>query len=167
MLIINISFFADLNSMKVEIIIKIYKLKLIKITVDLLLNRFKVNNGKYRRLKFILKQEEKYLISQIKQNVLNKLYYDSVFADIIINLLNPAITANTVGIINQIFEFMKYYLFIKNNDMNICLNCRTDFKKCINKIKLEITVLFTIFDMIYAIILSFYKRGKYVKENRQ
>ena len=167
MLIINVRFVLDLNTMKIKIIIKLFKLKILTIDVDLLLNRFKVNNGKYKRLKLMLNQDEKYLISQIKRNILNKLYYDTISADIIVNFINPSSTALMVGIINKSFEFIKYYLLIHNADMDINIRCSCDFREFINKLSFNLTVYFTIFDMVYAIILSFYKRGKYVKEKRQ
>lgn len=164
LLIINISFYWDINTMKIQVIIRLYKLKIIKIDISPILLVYKINNGKYKRLNLILKQEEKYLISQIKNNILNKLYYDTVYADIIINLIDPARTSIFIGIINNIFEVSKYILYSKNEDMEIRLNCRTNFQQINNKISFNIKVCFTIFDMVYAIILSFYKRGKYVKE---
>ena len=167
MLMINITFLIDLNIMHLNIDVRLFRLRIIKIDVDLLLNRFKINNGKYKKLKLILKQEEKYLISQIKQNILNKLYYDSISANLMINTLSPAITAITVGVINQSFEILKFYLLSKNADMDINLDCSANFSKFVNKVKFDIRVYFTIFDMVYAIILSFYKRREYVKEKRR
>lgn len=166
MLIIDISFCWDINTMKIQVVIKIYKLRIIKIDILPILLIFKINNGKYKKLNLILKRDEKYLISQIKNNILNKLYYDTVSADFIIQLLDPSRTAISVGVINNFLEISKYILLSNNKDMDVSLNCRTNFQQLNNKVTFNIKVYFTIFDMVYAIILSFYKRGKYVKEKR-
>ena len=166
LLIIDISFCWDINKMKIQVVIKIYKLRIIKIDILPILLIFKINNGKYKKLNLILKRDEKYLISQIKNNILNKLYYDTVSADFIIQLLDPSRTAIAVGVINNFLEISKYILLSNNEDIDVSLNCRTNFQQLNNKVSFNIKVYFTIFDMVYAIILSFYKRGKYVKEKR-
>ena len=62
MLIIDLSTMLDLNSCKVEILIKVFRIRIIKIKVDLLTQTYTINGGKKRRLKLILKKEEKYLL---------------------------------------------------------------------------------------------------------
>ena len=164
MLIIDLSTMLDLNSCKVEMLIKVFRIRIIKIKVDLLTQTYTINGGKKRRLKLILKKEEKYLLSQIKSNILNKLYYDSVSLDIILNLISPSLTANVIGILYIIFNLSNYWLLSNNEDMYISYYCKPDFDGLNNKIKFDLRVYFTIFDMVYAVILSFYRRGKYVKQ---
>ena len=95
---------------------------------------------------------------------MNKLYYDSVSLDIILNLISPSLTANVIGILYIIFNLSNYWLLSNNEDMYISYYCKPDFDGLNNKIKFDLRVYFTIFDMVYAVILSFYRRGKYVKQ---
>lgn len=164
MLVIDISASLNVNEGKLELVIKLYKIKLIKIRVNLLTLSYTINGGKKRRLNIILKNEEKYLLTQIKSNILNKLYYDSISLKIILNLLEPRITADAIGVLYVLLGISNYWLLSKNEDMDICYSCKPDFARVNNKIKFDLRVYFTIFDMVYAVILSFYRRGKYVKE---
>jgi hypothetical protein len=166
MLIIDVTFNIDINNCKIEIFVKLYKIKFIVIKINLLTLTYSINNGKTRRLKLILRKGDKYLLEQIKSNILNKLYYDSVSLYVVLNLVNPKLTADTMGMMYIFLNVANYYLLNKNEDMDISYKLSPDFDKLNNKIKLDLRVYFTIFDMVYAIVLSFYKRGKYVKEKR-
>ena len=166
MLIIDLSTKLDFNTGKLEIVIRLYKIKILKIKVNLLTQTYTINRGKKRKLKLILKKEEKYFLTQIKSNILNKLYYDSVSLKVILNLISPSLTADIIGLLYIIFNFSNYWLLSKNEDMDINYSCSPDFDRLNNKIEFNLRVYFTIFDMVYAIILSFYRRGKYVKEKR-
>ena len=85
----------------------------------------------------ILKNEEKYLLTQIKSNILNKLYYDSISLKIILNLLEPRITADAIGVLYVLLGISNYWLLSKNEDMDICYSCKPDFARVNNKIKFE------------------------------
>lgn len=166
MLMFDIGFNFDSSTMKANIIIKMYKIKIIKIEINLLAFQYRINKGKYKHLKILLQKEEKYFISQIKNNILNKLYYDLVSLDLNINILNPALTANVVGACNAICEIYHFVLKESNQDMEIFYNCSSDFSGLLNKCTINVRVYFTVFDMVYAVVLSLYRRGKYVKEKR-
>ena len=164
MLMIDIGFNFDSSTMKANIIIKLYKIKIIKIDINLLTIQYRINNGKYKHLKILLQKEEKYFISQIKNNILNKLYYDSVSLETVLNLFDPKLTADVIGVLYILYNISNFWLLSKNEDIELCYSCRADFNKINNKIKFDLRVYFTVFDMLYAVILSFYRRGKYVKE---
>ena len=164
LLIIDVSTKLDINSGKLVIIISLYGLKLIKIKVDLLSRTYTVNRGKRKKLNLILKNDEKYLLKQIKNNILNKLYYDSVSLETVLNLFDPKLTADVIGVLYILYNISNFWLLSKNEDIELCYSCRADFNKINNKIRFDLRVYFTVFDMLYAVILSFYRRGKYVKE---
>ena len=162
MLIIDISFCADFSNMNIIINIKLYKIKILKIEVNLLNFSYRINKGKIKRLKLLLNKQEKYLISQIKSNILNKLYYDKVYISSQINLARADITSIVIGILYDISNKLNCILLSYNEDIEFYYQYYSDFNNIKNIINFDVKVYFTIFDMVYAIVLSFYKRGKYV-----
>jgi len=164
MLKISIVGFLNVEDLTLDIVIKIYKIKIIKISINFNLLSYNVNNGKSKKLKLYLQKKEKYFLLQIKNNILNKLYYDRFYIDATINIIDPAITANLIGNLIVILESLRQ-VFHMNSEFQVDYNINSNFNSLENNIMIDLCVYFTIFDMLYAIILSFYRKGKYVKEN--
>ena len=57
-------------------------------------------------------------------------------------------------------------LLNKNPDLDVIFNNSSNFIDNNNIATLDIRVYFTIFDMVFAIIMSLYKRGKYVRQKK-
>ena len=117
LLIIDVSTKLDVNSGELIIVISLYRLRLIKIKVDLVARAYTVNRGKRKKLNLILKNDEKYLLKQIKNNILNKLYYDSVSLYVVLNLIDPKITSDIIGILYILYNISNYWILSKNEDI--------------------------------------------------
>ena len=112
-------------------------------------------------------KEQKYLIEQIKTSIIDKLYYESIVFESNIGLENASNTALSIGVINLICNILGDYFYTKNHDTVLFYNNVANFENTNISFNLQIQVYFTIFDLVFAIIMSFYKRGKYVKETKQ
>lgn len=168
MLVIKIKSNFDLNNNKLIIIIYVYNLKILTISVSIIGLYYKINNSKkLKKLQLILKPEDKYFLNQIKSSILDKLYYDDIILESKIGLGQASSSAITIGVLNQLSIILSNYLYGINRDIRLFFNHQPDFEKSNVSVDLELKVYFTIFDMVYAIIMSFYKRGKYVKTNKQ
>lgn len=167
MLIIKININFDLKNYFLIIEIKVFSLKIITIKIDLIFLRYKINNSKYyKSLDLIINKEQEYLILQIKNSILDKLYYDDIKFSSSINMGDCALTANIIGVLDLLCILFDE-LFFQKIDIRFIFKNRAEFIEKENNIKIFLKVYFTIFDMIFAIIMSFYKRGKYVKKRKQ
>lgn len=166
MLRIDVNLIVDTKSMKLILFVKIYQITVVRLKLSLLSLVYKLNGRKPKKLNLVLKKEEKYFISQIKSNIINKLYYDNVFINSEINVGDSAITAQIIGILNLCAEITDFILKSQNEDMEFYYNFYSNFRKYYNKLQIGMRVYFTIFDMMYSVVLSLYRRGKYVKEKR-
>ncbi len=164
MLIIDIKVFFDIGTMQMNIKVYLFRIKIITIKIDLFKLTYRINRKKDKHLKLILNSADKYLVSQIKSNILNKLYYDSADINVELNLLDPALTARVIGGVLILLNVSNYYFVKKNNEFVFTYSYLSDFNALNNKLSFKFRVYFTVFDMVYAIILSLYKRGKYAKE---
>lgn len=155
----------DLNNNKMIILIWVYKLKIITIDINIIGLYYKINNSKkLKPLNIILKKEDKYFLEQIKSSILDKLYYDDIIFVSKVGLNSASNTAVSVGFLDQICRYLTNILYVKNPDIRLYFNNIPNFEEVSFVLDLELKVYFTIFDLVFAIIMSFYKRGKYVKE---
>lgn len=165
MLMIDIQVDLDVNKMKIIVIIKIYKIKIVTLHIHLLGMVYRVNRSKkFKKINFVISDEQKILIAQIKKSILDKLYYDNFNVEILLSTQSPDFTSLSIGLINQICLLIKSYLIFSHKESELTFLNKANFISDENKINFDMRVYFTIFDMVFAIILSFYKRGKYVKQ---
>lgn len=168
MLIIKIDIIFDLYGNYVNITIRIFSLKILNIYISIIGLYIKINNSKkFKTLNLILDEKEEYLFLQIKKSIIDKLYFDVINISSCIGLPNAGDSVIISSLINLICENLKY------NKRLISSECDIDYLNSVNftrsSVFLEIStkVYFTIFDLIFALCLSFYKRGKYVKERKR
>lgn len=165
MLTIKIKIILDLNNNKLVIMIWIFKIKVLTINISIIGLYYQINNSKkFKSLHLILNQEEKYFIKQIKSSIIDKLYFDDIILVTELGLMSASDTAISIGILNMFCVNLANKLFAKNSDIRLYFNNTPDFEDMKLKIDLELKVYFTIFDLLFAIIMSVYKRGKYVKK---
>jgi len=145
--------------------IRVFNIKVIKIKVDILSLTYIINESKkHKKLKLIFSKEQTYLILQIKKSILDKLYYDKILVNINLYTPSPSTTAIIIGLFNILNLYFSNKVMQLNKDIVFYLNTNAEFVKKVNNIDIKIKVRFTIFDMVFALIISFYKRGKYVKQ---
>lgn len=164
MLCINIRISLDFISLKMVIVVYVYHIKVVKIKVDILKMTYSINKSKNKRINLVINRQDKILISQIKNTILDKLYYDSIEFYSIIGLGNCDKTAVAIGVINWLCCMLGIKLSMQNQDI------KWEYKNIPNYFDSELSVVlntkvyFTIFDMVFGVVLSFYRRGKYAKQ---
>lgn len=167
MLTIKFKVVIDLNKNKVNIIIWIYRWKILTIDISILGLYYRINNNKkLKPISIILKKEDKHFLEQIKSSILDKFYYDDIIFESKIGLNSASSTAIGIGLLNVICARLSSTFYNKNSDIRLYYNNSPEFERFKFLINLEMKVHFTIFDLVFAIIMSFYKRGKYVKERK-
>lgn len=168
MLIIDVSSILHFEDYELNIIIRIFKIPVAKIKVNLITLKYKINGIKFAApLKLFVSREDEYLLSQIKKNIIDKLYYDDIVIVSNISMLDPDITADVIGISNIVCDVISRHLKSSNRDIKVTYLNTADFKNNHNRIEFDVRVYFTFFDMVFAIIMSLYNRRRYVKENKK
>lgn len=166
MLFIDIRISLDFSCLKMTIEVYVYRIKVVKIEVDILKMTYSINKSKNKRINLIINRQDKILISQIKNTILDKLYYDSIEFYSEIGLGNCDKTAVVIGIINSLCYMLGMRLSIQNEEIKwVYKNIPNYFDSKLNVV-LNTKVYFTIFDMVFGVVLSFYRRGKYAKQKR-
>lgn len=168
MLTIKIDITFDLYGNNIQIIIKIWNIRILKIYVSIVGLYIKINNNKkLKTLNILFDKNQEYLILQMKKSIFDKLYFDKINLFSEIGVIDSSASVYAITILNLLCHKI-------NSDKNIRLkNCDLCYKNCVNftqnivYFKLQIKVLFTLFDLVFAIILSLYKKGKYVKERKR
>lgn len=168
MLIIRVKINFDLYGNYIDIEIFLYGIKLINIYISIIGLYIQINNKKkLKTIDFVFDEKKEYLFLQMKKNILDKLYIDNINLETLIGVKNSSFTAILITILNQICFNIKKNLENKNRDIKINYQNTSDFVYQRVKLNADVKVYFTIFDMVFAIILSFYERGKYVKEREK
>lgn len=168
MLIIRVKINFDLYGNYINIEIFLYGIKLINIYISIIGLYIQINNKKkLKTIDFLFDAKKEYLFLQMKKNILDKLYIDNINLETLIGVKNSSFTAILITILNQICFNIKKNLENKNRDIKINYQNTPDFAYQRVKLNADVKVYFTIFDMVFAIILSFYERGKYVKEREK
>lgn len=168
MLIIRVKINFDLYGNYINIEIFLYGIKLINIYISIIGLYIQINNKKkLKTIDFLFDAKKEYLFLQMKKNILDKLYIDNINLETLIGVTNSSLTAILITILNQICFNVKKNLENKNKDIKINYQNTSDFAYQRVKLNADVKVYFTIFDMVFAIILSFYERGKYVKEREK
>ena len=168
MLVIKIKIKFDLYENYVFIEIYLYGIKILKIHISLIGLYYKINNSKkMKTINLVLKKEDEYLVMQMKKSIVDKLYFDDILLKSKIGIKDASTSVMIVAFMNILFSRISTKIYSEDNDLRLYYENDVDF---INKkifVDASIKVYFTIFDMIFSIILSFYKRGKYVKERNK
>lgn len=168
MLVFKIKINLDILTNNCNIKIYLFFIRIVKIDINLIGLTFQINNNKNKKnIKLFLTKEEEYLIKQIKKTIIDKVYYDDIVIDYLLGLNTPSVTALSVGVINAILNCIKQKLLTINNDTNILIASNADFDGVNFKLNMQIKFYFTLFDLLFALVLSFYKRGVYVKQRKQ
>ncbi len=166
MLKINIILKYELLENKIYILLKLFGIKFITIKLDFMGLFYEINNNKkLRRLEDIFSVENNYLIMEIKKSILDKLYYARCDLKCSIGTGNSADTTIVATTLNVMCYLLSDYL--DNKDIEFRYNTETIYEYIDFKIYIDLLVYFTIFDMVFALITSFYKRGRYVKKAKR
>lgn len=167
MLVFKIKIYFDLFNNYIVINVKVFNIQVISIDISLFGFYLKINKSKkVKTYKIFLDQNQEYLIKQMKLSIFDKLYFDSVIFSSEIGVLGSDKSVMIVSTLNALCEKIKCKLSTKLNDCDFEFDNTVNFLKDILYMEMYIKVYFTIFDFIFAIILSFYKRSKYVKERK-
>lgn len=168
MLVFTIRLHFDLYENMLSIEILLFGIKVITIKLSLVGLYYQINNSKkLKTISVIINNEQKYLLMQIKKSIIDKLYYDDIIFSSKIGLNDAKNTALSVGTLNLACMYLANKFQNKNSDTILYYENEVSFEKKNFEIDLQLKVYFTIFDLIFAVVLSFYKRGKYVKQKKR
>lgn len=168
MLVIKINIKFDLFENYLYVEIYLYGIKILRIYISLFGLYYQINNSKkLKSINLVLKKEDEYLIMQMKKSIVDKLYFDDVFLKTIIGIKDASTSVLIVALLNVLLSKISTRIYTTASDMRLYYENNVSFLDKKIYIDASIKVYFTIFDLIFAIILSFYKRGKYVKERKK
>lgn len=168
MLVIKIKIIFDLYENYLYIEIYLYGLKILKIHISLIGLYYQINNSKkMKTINLVLKKEDEYLLMQMKESIIEKLYFDDVFFKSKIGIKDASTSVLIVEFLNILLSRISTKIYSTDSDLRLYYENDVDFLNKKIFVDASIKVYFTIFDLIFAIILSFYKRGKYVKERNK
>lgn len=168
MLEIKITVNFDLWANSVIIKGHIFNIKIITVTIYLVGFYYKINNSKkLKKLKLFLTKDEEYLIKQIKSSIIDKLYYDEVEFYGNIGVKSASDTAVISGYTYMLCNVVDSFLKNKNYDSSFYYHVNQNYTSRELSFYMSVKVYFTIFDLVFAAIMSFYKRGRYVKQRQK
>lgn len=168
MLIFKIKISFDLYGNFIKIKICLYGIKLIDIYISIIGLYIQINNKKkLKTIDFVFDKEKEYLFLQMKKNILDKLYFDNIHFKSKIGIKDAGFSAIMLTIINQLCFNLKNKMICKNKDLTVHYLNEPDFVYQRILIDANVKVYFTIFDLVFAVLLSFYERGKYVKKRKK
>ncbi len=161
----NIYFRVNLLDNKIYIIVRIWHIKILKIDIDIWGLYYRINNSKkIKKLSDVFSKENNYFIAQIKKSLLDKLYLSSLSFGSSIGLGNAFATENCVNLINLFcYDFSR--LLSKDTDFLAITLPNYTYNNVV--LTIDLNIHFTIFDIVFALILCFYKRSRYVKKIRK
>lgn len=168
MLVFKVNIIIDFYNNDICVIVKLFGIKILKINISIFGLYIKINNSKkIKALNIFLDKEQEYLILQMKKSIIDKLYFDKISFYSDLGFGNACNTTIAVSYLDCLCYFIKNSLNKKIKDCDIAFKNQVDFVYEKIYLNLNFKVYFTIFDLVFAIVMSFYKRGKYVKERKQ
>ena len=167
MLVFQINIIFDLYGNFIDITIRLFGIKLATISISLIGLYIQINNKKkLKTLSVVFDKNNEYLAMEIKKNILDKLYFDDIRLFSRLGVVNSSSSVIFVSILNNICFFAKNKLKYSNKDLSFSYLNTVDFLNDNIIFNLNIKVYFTLFDLLFSIILSFYRRNKYVKKRK-
>lgn len=167
MLVFQINIIFDLYGNFIDITIRLFGIKLATISISLIGLYIQINNKKkLKTLSVVFDKNNEYLAMEIKKNILDKLYFDDIRLFSRLGVVNASSSVLFASILNNICFFAKNKLKYSNKDLSFSYLNTVDFLNDNIIFNLNIKVYFTLFDLLFSIILSFYRRNKYVKKRK-
>lgn len=168
MLVFQINIIFDLYGNFIDITIRLFGIKLATISISLIGLYIQINNKKkLKTLSIVFDKNNEYLAMEIKKNILDKLYFDDIRLFSRLGVVNSSSSVLFASILNNICFFAKNKLKYSNKDLSFSYLNTVDFLNDNIIFNLNIKVYFTLFDLLFSIILSFYRRNKYVKKRKK
>lgn len=168
MLVFKINIIFDLYSNSIDITIKLFGIKLVSISISLIGLYIQINNKKkLKTLSVLFDKKSEYLAMEIKKNIVDKLYFDDISLFSKLGIVNSSSSVIFVSILNNICFFAKNKLKYSNKDLSFSYLNTVDFLNNNIIFNLDLKVYFTLFDLLFSITLSFYRRNKYVKKRKR
>ena len=167
MLVFQINIIFDLYGNFIDITIRLFGIKLATISISLIGLYIQINNKKkLKTLSVVFDKNNEYLAMEIKKNILDKLDFDDIRLFSRLGVVNSSSSVIFASILNNICFFAKNKLKYSNKDLSFSYLNTVDFLNDNIIFNLNIKVYFTLFDLLFSIILSFYRRNKYVKKRK-
>ena len=167
MLVFQINIIFDLYGNFIDITIRLFGIKLATISISLIGLYIQINNKKkLKTLSVVFDKNNEYLAMEIKKNILDKLYFDDIRLFSRLGVVNSSSSVIFASILNNICFFAKNKLKYSKKDLSFSYLNTVDFLNDNIIFNLNIKVYFTLFDLLFSIILSFYRRNKYVKKRK-
>ena len=167
MFVFQINIIFDLYGNFIDITIRLFGIKLATISISLIGLYIQINNKKkLKTLSVVFDKNNEYLAMEIKKNILDKLYFDDIRLFSRLGVVNSSSSVIFASILNNICFFAKHKLKYSNKDLSFSYLNTVDFLNDNIIFNLNIKVYFTLFDLLFSIILSFYRRNKYVKKRK-
>ena len=167
MLVFQINIIFDLYGNFIDITIRLFGIKLATISISLIGLYIQINNKKkLKTLSVVFDKNNEYLAMEIKKNILDKLYFDDIRLFSRLGVVNSSSSVIFASILNNICFFAKNKLKYSNKDLSFSYLNTVDFLNDNIIFNLNIKVYFTLFDLLFSIILSFCRRNKYVKKRK-
>ncbi len=153
----------DVVAGKIVAVIKVFGIKIITIDFDIFGLYYKVNNSKkLKKISDIFSKENNYFFGEIKKSILDKLFLSKIYVSTNFGMPKADTIATSVALARAFGRGVSESL--REKDVLAKFEVIPNFASQNIILSLGINVHFTIFDMVFALIISFYKRGKYVKE---
>ncbi len=163
-ILITIEVDMNVNVIKcvADIKIKIMHLKILKIEIGLYGLTLKLNGSKkVKSINLFKIKQENYIIKQIKTSVISKLYLEKLDVGFRLGLIDSKYTSQINGLL-LLFNNMIAINNV-NNDMDYCIHVMPDYVNNCIALKGYAKIYLTLFDMIFAIVMSIYKGKQYAK----
>lgn len=163
MLKFKINININYNNSTINILIFLYGIKVFKLELFLYGLYYKINSSKrLNTFSVIITKDQKYFLLQIKKSIIDKLYINNIN---ISNKLNTGLEDVDALLVSAVRLLCVFVNMNQSKYKNIQVKTYTNFTNDSTSI-IELFVYFTIFDLMFAVFFSLYKRGKYVRQSK-
>ncbi|MBQ4557962.1 MAG: hypothetical protein IJA61_01115 [Clostridia bacterium] len=162
--LIDANIVYDMTKNDGYLIIKLFKIPIIKTQLNIQGNTIKFNKTKKKPFQFIINLENLKFVQRLKNNIIKRIYINHIDIDCIVSFNNSCIASMLSAGFLTMLEVIKYKLICYQHDAKILNNVVTGFQENRLIIIGNISVVINIMDMIMATCKTiFQKDTKYVK----
>jgi len=162
--LIDANIVYDITKNDGYLIIKLFKIPIIKTQLNIQGNTIKFNKTKKKPFQFIINLENLKFVQRLKNNIIKRIYINHIDIDCVVSFNNSCVASMFSAGFLTMLEVIKYKLICFQHDAKIVNNVVTGFQENRLIIIGNISVVINIMDMIMATCKTiFQKDTKYVK----
>ena len=167
-MLLNISIFYNANKNLGDIVIKIWRIPILKANIEIKQN-IVIINKKNKKIKINLKLSKRQLriLKELRKNISTKILINTIDFDLLLCMEDPFFCSILSNVIDIFANILFSRMLIRNSDSIVSKRVNTGFRHDMITIKFDSSMYISVIDILWAVVATLLTERRYENEERR